>query len=126
MNAPNDWYYHLFPLQGEENEALSLDWVVETALQLIDRTRATGDEAHFGPTLHWAHLLKTEQGPDGDWPAVVNARTGAPLGPARTRAPATLLACLGELLQSSEFETAIARAHENISTAKDARVARDT
>jgi len=108
--APLDWAYALFPLQGEGEESLSLEWVVSVAHKLIDSAQGTGDEAHFGPVLHWAHLLKAEQGPDGDWPASVNARTGAAMGGARFREPARLLARLDVLLDSSEFEAAVARA----------------
>ena len=60
--------------------------------------------------LHWAHILKAEQGPDGDWPAVVNARAGTAIGATRTREPAVLLARLDMLLDFSEFEAAVARA----------------
>ena len=108
--APLDWAYALFPLQGERQETLSLEWLIRLAHQRIDRAQETGDEAHFGPVLHWAHLLKVEQGPDGDWPAQVNARTGEAVGAARTREPARLLARLDALLDSCEFEAAVARA----------------
>jgi len=110
--APLGWAYALFPLQGEGDERLSLEWLTGLAHKLIDNAEETGDEAHFGPVLHWAHILKTEQGPDGDWPAQVNARTGAPVGAARTREPARLLARLDALLDSSEFEAVVARAAE--------------
>lgn len=108
--APLDWAYALFPLQAEGEEGLSLDWLVGLAHKLIDTAEETGDEAHFGPVLHWAHILKSEQGPDGDWPALVNARTGAAVGAAQTREPARLLARLDTLLGSSEFEAAVALA----------------
>ena len=107
---PFDWYYHLLPLRAEGDEALPLDWVVERAAELISRAEATGEPAHFSPALHWAHLLKLEQGPDGDWPAVVNARTGEAIGTRRTRRPAEMLARLGQLLDSTEFEAAVALA----------------
>ena len=110
MEAPLDWAYALFPLQGEGEEILSLEWVARIAHERIDRAEKTGDEAHFGPVLHWAHILKAEQGPEGDWPAQVNARTGAAMGAARTRVPAGLMARLDALLDSTEFEAAVARA----------------
>lgn len=113
MEAPLDWAYALFPLQGEGEELLSLEWVVRVAGERIDRSEETGNEAHFGPVLHWAHILKVEQGPNGDWPAQVNARTGAPIGTARTRAPAGLMARLEALLDATEFEAAIARAESD-------------
>jgi hypothetical protein len=110
MEAPLDWAYALFPLQRDDNEILSLQWLVGLAHERIDRAQSTGDEAHFGPVLHWAHILKIEQGPDGDWPAHVNARTGASIGSARTLAPAGLMARLDALLHATEFETTVARA----------------
>jgi hypothetical protein len=110
MEAPLDWAYALFPLQEEGGEILSLEWLVRLAHERIDRAQETGDEAHFGPVLHWSHILKIEQGTTGDWPAQVNARTGAAVGPARTRSPAELMVRLDELLDATEFETAIARA----------------
>jgi hypothetical protein len=108
--APLDWAYANFPLPSEGEESLSMEWLVNVAYVLIDRAEETGNEAHFGPVLHWAHILKSEQGPAGDWPALVNARTGAVIGAARTREPGRLLARLDALLDSSEFETAVARA----------------
>jgi hypothetical protein len=108
--APLDWAYALFPLPAEGEESLSIEWLVRLAHERIDRAGEMGDEAHFGPVLHWAHILKSEQGPDGDWPAHLNARTGAAIGAARTRTPAQLLARLDALLDSSEFEAAVARA----------------
>lgn len=110
VTAPNDWYYHLFPLTAEGAETLPLAYVVELAEALIREAERTGDETHFGPVLHWAHLLKCEQGPDGHWPAVVNARTGEALGSERTRRPAELLARLSRLLDTSEFDAAVALA----------------
>ena len=86
--APLGWAYALFPLQGEGEEILSLEWLVSVAHARIDRAQATGDEAHFGPVLHWAHILKAEQGQDGDWPAHVNARTGIAVGAVGARADA--------------------------------------
>ncbi len=83
---------------------------MRVAHERIDRAEKTGDEAHFGPVLHWAHILKAEQEQDGSWPAQINARSGAAIGTARTRAPAGLLARLDALLDSTEFEAAIARA----------------
>ena len=57
MAAPLEWAYALFPLQSEGagEELLPLEWVVDIAHQRIDRAEQTGDEAHFGPVLHWAH-----------------------------------------------------------------------
>ena len=91
-------------------EKLRLEWVVRIAHERIDRAAETGDEAHTGPVLHWAHILKIEQGPNGDWPTLINARTGAAVGADRTRVPAGLMARLDALHDSTEFEAAIALA----------------
>jgi hypothetical protein len=106
-NAPSDWHYHLFPLEAVGEETLSLDWVTDAAMRLMERGVGNRDEAEYEAVPHWAHLLKLEQGPEGDWPAVVNARTGEALGAERTRKPAAMLARLGELLSTTEFEAAV-------------------
>jgi len=108
--APLDWAYELFPLPAEGEEIISLEWVAEVAQGLFDLAEATGDRAHIGPTLHWAHRFVITQGREGDWPFLVNARTGEVVTTQRTRKPVEFLARLGDLLQSSEFEHVVARA----------------
>lgn len=110
MIAPADWAWSGFPLEGPGDEALSLDAVVDSALIRLDEAERGGDEEPIGPVLHWAHILKTEQGSDGAWPAAVNARTGESIGAARTLAPAVVMARLDALLNSSEYAACIARA----------------
>ncbi|MBV9864565.1 MAG: hypothetical protein JO316_04395 [Abitibacteriaceae bacterium] len=112
VEAPTDWAYHLFPLPSENVEELALDWVVAIAEKLIKRAQYHSDEAYLGPVLHWAHLLKIAQSSDGSWPAHVNPRTGIPIGTTRTHTPSRLMAKLGEILDSSEFEDAVALAHQ--------------
>lgn len=108
--APTTWPYALFPLREADDPRLEMERVTEIALGLVDRAEATGDAAEAGSVLHWAHMLKIEQGPEGDWPAAVDARSGAALGAERTRMPAELLRRLGEWLKSSEFDAAVALA----------------
>lgn len=108
--APLEWAYELFPLRSESEEILSLEWVAEVAHGLVDLAESTGDQAHIGPTLHWAHRFVITQSQEGDWPHLVNARTGEVVSTQRTRKPAEFLARLGDLLDSSEFEHAVARA----------------
>ena len=105
--APSIWRYSLFPLQNSESEIVSLNWVTSLALQLVSQTESTGDHTFIAPVLHWAHILKAEQGPNGDWSAEVNVRTGEELGIERTCAPVELLQRLASLLKSSEFDLAI-------------------
>jgi hypothetical protein len=107
--APSNWHYHSFPLPDEDTEVISLGWVAELGHKLMDRAETTGDQAHFGPVPHWAHLLKIEQGPEGDWPLQVNARTGEAVGEERTCAPADLLERLGDVLRITEFDTLVER-----------------
>jgi hypothetical protein len=109
IKAPEDWYYFSFPLSYEDKEVISLLQVTEIGHALMDRAEEMGDQSHFGSVPHWAHLLKIEQGPDGDWPVYVNARTGEAVGEERTCAPATLLARLGRVLRSTEFDAAVER-----------------
>lgn len=85
---------------------MSTDWVIHVSNHLLHRAAVEEDDAVFGPVLHWAHLLKVEQGPQGDWPAHFNARTGTPIGAARTRTPGALFDRLDEILDSTEFEYA--------------------
>jgi hypothetical protein len=73
----------------------------------VNETEVTGDQTFIAPVLHWAHIFKAEQGVNGDWPAIVNARTGEEVGLERTSAPVKLLKRLAILLQSSEFDLAI-------------------
>jgi hypothetical protein len=110
--APHDWAYHLFPLEAEGWEILSLDYVAEEGLRRVLYSLQTGDRTALGSTLHWAHLFRAQQAQDGAWPAVVNARTGEARGPERTRRPADFLAQLGHALCSSEFDAAVALARQ--------------
>lgn len=112
--APLDWAWGRFPLDAEGEETLLLEHVIQYTDALIAEARRLDDEALIGPIMHWAHILKTEQGPDGAWPSVVNARTGETIGAARTLAPATLMARLDALLDSSEYAACIARASHAI------------
>ena len=105
--SPLDWYYAHFPMLAERVEAMGIDWLVCVATELLDRADETGDGAHAGPVLHWAHILKTMQASDGSWPAEVNLRTGAVIGLDRTRKPAVFLARLGKRLNSTEFASAV-------------------
>lgn len=107
MIAPPDWAWARLPLIELNVETLDIAAVVDEGLRLIAEAERTGDESHFGPVMHWAHILKTEQGPDGAWPAAVNARTGEPIGRAKTLAPASLMARLDALLDSTEYAACI-------------------
>ncbi len=112
--APEEWAFHNFPLESEEQEELSLESVTEVGLERVALARETGHRPYIGPVVHWAHILKVEQGPNGDWPAVINARTGQPVGERRTRRPAELLNALGEMLDSTEFDAAVRRAKGDV------------
>lgn len=105
--APPDWAYHGFPLLS--GERLSLECAAELGMARIELARDTGDRTLIGSVLHWAHRFVSSQGPDGDWPAEVNARTGEPVCRNRTSEPAQMLAMLGDFLDSSEFDRAVAR-----------------
>lgn len=103
--APPEWFYSGMPLTGPGEEIVTL----ETALQVLhaqaDRVTES-DTSPLGGVLHVAHLLKSEQGTDGQWPEAVNARTGRAVGNGRTIAPVTLLRRLNAMLNSTEFEAA--------------------
>jgi hypothetical protein len=110
MIAPWNWAWPGSPMGEETGETLSLEGVAAEGLRRVAEAGRVRDEAAVGPVMHWAHILKTEQGPDGTWPAVVNARTGDTIGWARTTAPADLLARLDALINSSEYAACIALA----------------
>ncbi len=103
-------FYHGFPLPEPNAQVVSIEWVVETAMRLMDEADTTGDEARFGEVPHWAHLLKATQDAEGRWPLRVEVFTGQPVGEARTTAPARLFRRLGRTLRSSEFDAAAALA----------------
>jgi len=108
--APPEWAWAGFPLDSDATETLDVAEFTAIALVRIKGSVRDQDEAPIGPVMHWAHILKTEQGQDGAWPAAVNARTGEPTGTARTLAPAKLMARLDALLDSSEYAACIALA----------------
>lgn len=93
---------------------MSTDAVVRGALALVEEAKGSGDYAPIGPVIHWAHIFKSEQGIDGDWPAAANARTGEAIGSARTVAPAELMARLDALLDSTEYAACIEAAAQAI------------
>ncbi len=111
--APEDWAWHLFPRTEPGSEAISLEAVARLGLERVRRCQVTGDRTPVGPVLHWAHLLKVEQASDGDWPALVDGRTGEALDQRRTTLPAELLSALGDLLDSTEFDAAVERARRS-------------
>lgn len=108
--APAGWVWFSFPLEGGGSETVCLEAVMHAAHDALDEAEASGERDRLGPVLHWAHILKAEQDDEGDWPARVNARTGAAVGPARTRAPVALMERLEGILRSTEFAECIARA----------------
>lgn len=118
--APPDWFYSGMPLTEPGGEIVTL----ETALQVLhaqaDRVTES-DTSPLGGVLHVAHLLKSEQGADGQWPDTLNARTGRAVGSGRTAAPVTLLRRLNALLKSSEFEAACEEAESARHTLPGAR-----
>lgn len=80
---------------------------MELCHEALDQAEAYGDEAPMGPVLHWAHVLKTEQRPDGTWPVWVNARTGQAESQDATRGPAAVMERLAKILHTTEFDECI-------------------
>jgi hypothetical protein len=107
VTAPPDWIWSLFPLVGGDTETVNIESVVHRAMELVNEAAHTGDHAPIGPVMHWAHIFKSEQGTNGDWPAKVNGRTGEAVSAVRTVAPAALMARLDALLESSEYVISI-------------------
>jgi hypothetical protein len=109
--APWDWCYAFIPLDGPDEEIVDVETAVARMLTAFGRIRP-GDTSALGPVMHVAHILQSEQGADGRWPARLNVRTGEAVGSARTGAPATLLRRLDSYLNLSEFESCYSRVPE--------------
>lgn len=114
MTAPQGWAWALFPLEEGDRETLRTETVVRRGMALVKEAERSGDYAPIGPVIHWAHIFKSEQGIDGDWPAAVNARTGEAINAARTASPAKLMARLDALLESTEYAACIEAAAHTI------------
>jgi len=106
-----DWRYAGMPLASADEEVADLDAAVATMLRALDGL-TPGDRSPLGPLLHVAHILKSEQGPDGLWPARINARTGEAIGRERTSSPVELLRGLDHCMNGTEFERCYARPAE--------------
>lgn len=96
------------PLEHPGDDFIRTGWTVRLALDLVNAAMERGS-ADYGPVLHWAHLFKALQGPDGLWPARIAGRTGEAVGSRRTREPLRLLRLLRDALGTTEFDQAIAR-----------------
>ncbi len=116
--APENWYWELFPRGSEVEEVVALSWVAELSMALIEESFETGDSSPMGPAMHWAHRFVITQDADGSWPKVVNLRTGEIVDEERIRRPADFLEKLGDALNSSEFDRAVARARVQTSSAE--------
>lgn len=103
--APPEWFYSLAPLD-DGAEDLDIDCLI-AKLDARIAAHLRGEEIDIARALHVCHVLKAEQGEDGRWAAVVNARTGEAIGSARTLSPVPLFKILNKLLDSSEFELAV-------------------
>jgi hypothetical protein len=118
--APSDWFYSGMPLTGPDEEIVTLGTALQVLHAQADRVTES-DTSPLGGVLHVAHLLKSEQGADGQWPEAVNARTGRAVGSGRTIAPVTLLRRLNAMLNSTEFEAACEEAESARHTLPSAR-----
>ena len=106
--SPIHWRYSLFPLSDEAGEINDLELITDTAIYLVDEDNDNG----IGAVMHWAHILKSEQTPEGLWPRFVNARTGDMSGRQMTNSPARIMESLAVLLDTTEFDDAIRRSME--------------
>lgn len=106
--APADWRLAHFPLAGPCEELLDLIDMTDRLLEHLDYANAA-DTSPVCSSLHCAHMLKILQGNDGLWPSKLSARTGETCGEDRTDAPVRFLVRLTGLLNTTEFDGAIAR-----------------
>jgi hypothetical protein len=102
LKTPPEWVCNGFPRTEENAEVTALEDLIATLNALVD-TVTEADSSALGTVLHVAHILVTLQGEDGRWPAVLNLRTGKPVGAQRSCAPVPLFHRLNALLRSTEF-----------------------
>ena len=106
--APPEWTCCGFPLRESGEETIALEEALTILHRLAD-TITEADSTALGPAMHVAHMLVRRIGPDGRWPAHLNARTGEFLGEERTDAPRDLYRRLSILLATTEFDQILAR-----------------
>lgn len=104
--APPEWACCGFPLESPECETVVLETALAVLHSLAD-TITEADSTALGPAMHVAHMLISRQGPDGKWPAALNARTGEYISPQRTDLPIRLYRRLADLLDTTEFDHVI-------------------
>jgi hypothetical protein len=109
--APPEWSCCGFPLEAQGCETVVLDTALAVLHDLADGI-TEADSTALGPAMHVAHMLVSRQGPDGKWPAILNARTGEYIGPQRTDAPVRLYRRLADILQTTEFDHVIEHADQ--------------
>ena len=105
--APEDWSYHCFPIGNLLEEVISLDDVAAIGIKIVRAAIVSNDHTMVGMPIHWAHRFVNSQSDVGDWPLLVNARTGTVISGKSRSLPTMFLKELGELLQTSEFDGTI-------------------
>jgi len=109
--APPEWTLCGFPLEAVGREPIRLETALATLYRLAD-TITDADSTALGPAMHVAHMLVSRQGADGQWPAMLNARTGDALSDERSEAPLQLYKRLADLLGTTEFDHILAFAEK--------------
>jgi hypothetical protein len=107
--SPPEWACCCFPLPEPNAEVLSMDYIVG-ALQVHLNKVTEADTTALGRALHVGHILTTMQSRDGDWPAILNVRTGEWVGAERSLAPVPLFERMTAMLNTTEFDHVIQRA----------------
>jgi hypothetical protein len=86
-----------------------MEYIVHT-LQVHLNQVTEADTTALGRALHVGHILTTMQSNEGNWPALLNVRTGEWIGNERSRAPIPLFERMTAMLGTTEFDHVLRKA----------------
>ena len=78
--------------------------VIIDTLQAHINTVTEADTTALGRALHVGHMLTVMQSETGDWPAILNVRTGEWIGDERSLEPVPLFQRMTDMLGTTEFD----------------------
>ena len=108
--APLDCAWALFPCYPDP-ETVSISYAADAMESLVHLAYAGGDGHYVGKAQHIAHILESQQRPDGSWPQRCDALRGWPLDDGLcAAAPMMLMNRLDQVMESCEYESVIERA----------------
>jgi len=107
--APPEWACPCFPIPEHGTEVLSMEYIIGALQDHLNKV-TEADTTALGRALHVGHILVTMQSDEGDWPALLNVRTGAWIGEERSLTPVPLFKRMTAMLNSTEFDHVLQRA----------------